>query len=264
MLTDIRIILPLLLAVLIMACSSSVAPATPEPTATVAVTSEVDSPGETAVAEPVESSGDLYCSADTPSLFERAAWTEYQPWPENHRVDLAPIHWATIQLPSDQWENQYESEGFSVYSLPSVGAEDNQWSAALIFYGYYERTVSETLGLTWEEFTQENLLAIEDDGDAVPNYRLVRQWIEEPKPLRPLRVSGANSGNLPTVQDHRAEFRYGVSGEEVEGYGMSKRIGPFYYFVRLDICAYNRSPDREAIVKKLFDSLANGNYGHYW
>ena len=262
--TGVRIILPLLLSVLVMACSGSRTPATPETTVTVAVTSEVTSAVETVASETVTPSGDLQCGDDTPTTFENDDWTEYQPWPENHRVDLAPIHWATIQLPSDQWENQYESEGFSVYSLPSAGATDNQWSAALIFYGYYERTVRETLGLTWEGFTQENLLAIEDDGDAVPNYHLIRQWIEEPKPLRPLQVWGANPVDLPTVQDHRAEFRYGVSGEEVEGYGMSKRIGPFYYFVRLDICASNRSPDREAIVKKLFDSLANGNYGHYW
>ena len=70
--------------------------------------------------------------------------------------------------------------------------------------------------------------------------------------------------------DHRAEFWYnrhsGVVDAVVgvEGYGMSKQIGIFAFFVRLDICASNREPEREAVVDKMFASLSEGDYGGYW
>lgn len=135
-------------------------------------------------------------------------------------------------------------------------------------YVYYEDFIREDLGLSWEEFVQANLDAIADDGDSVPNFRLVRQWDVEPnpKPIPPSTIGGRPSVPSITIRDHRAEFWYGGAGDykSVDGYGMSKRIGPFAYFIRLDVCAYNPSPDRESIVEKLFDSLANSDYGAYW
>ena len=259
MLTGIRIILPLLLAVLIMACSSSVGqPATPPPATAVPEVSPTIEADEATLSEASGSYADFQCNAETPPLFANAEWTEYQ-----------PIHRTSIQLPSDRWEPGYEEPGFAVYFLPAVDASGNQWSAALTFYVYSKGYVREKLGLTWDEFVQANIDAIADDGDAVPNFRLVRQWDVEPKPkpLPPRSIGERPSIPPITIRDHRSEFRYngvGVNNAEVEGYGMSKWIGPYHYFIRLDICAYNRGPDREGTVAKMFDSLANGNYGHYW
>lgn len=114
--TGIRIILTLLLAVLIMACSSSVSQPAKPPSATavpeVTPTIEVN---ETAWSEASGSYADFQCSAETPSPFANAEWTEYQ-----------PLLWTSIKLPSDRWESRYEETGFAVYFLPAADATDNQ------------------------------------------------------------------------------------------------------------------------------------------
>ena len=249
MLIGIRIILPALLVLLMLACSGSATQPVPEPTATVVVTPTASPAEETA-----GSSGIFQCDADTPHPFQNVnTWTEHQ-----------PLHDALLQLPSNVWEQSHKERGLVVYFLPVNGTTENQWSAALTFYGYYETHIRDEVGLTWDEFVQQNLANIADDGDAVPNFRLVRQWEVEPKPMY---VPGAGQfGSLPTIWDQRAEFRYGGVGDDttVDGYGMSKRIGPYYYFVRIDVCANNRDPDGAAVVEKLFDSLSNSGYGNYW
>lgn len=251
LLTGIRIILPLLLAALVMACSSSVAQPTAPPSATaVPEASPTPKVDETTRSGVSGSYADFQCSAETPSPFANAEWTEYQ-----------PLLWTSIKLPSDHWESRYEDSGFTVYFLPAADATGNQWSAALTFYVYYEDFIREDLGLSWDGFVQANLDAIADDGDSVPNFRLVRQWEVQPKPL-PRSLSASRYGPPPIIRDNRAEFRYG-DDKSVDGYGMSKRIGELVYFIRLDVCAYNRSPERETIVEKMFDSLSSG-YGGYW
>lgn len=245
MLIGIRVILPALLVLLMLACSGSATQPIPVPTA--AATPTVPPTEETA-----GSSGIFHCDADTPHPFQNVNWTEYQ-----------PLHGDTIQLPSDRWEQAHKESGLVVYFLPVNGTTENQWSAALTFYGYYETHIRDEVGLTWDEFVQQNLANIADDGDAVPNFRLVRQWEVEPSPL-PL----PSLGFVPplTIRDIRATFRYGGVGDDttVDGYGMSKQIGAFYYFVRLDVCANNRDPDGAAVAEKLFDSVSNDGYGNYW
>ena len=249
MLIGIRFILTALLGLLMLACATATGQQpVPEPTATVAVTPTELPPKATAV-----SSGIFHCDPDTPHPFHNVnTWTEHQPLSD-----------TSIRLPSDRWEQTYKEPGLVVYFMPVSGATDNQWSAALTFYGYYETHIRDEIGLTWEEFVQQNLANIADDGDAVPNYRLVRQWDVEPIPLP---LPGIGFVPPPTIWDIRSTFRYGGVGDDttVDGYGMSKRIGAFYYFVRLDVCANNRDPDGAAVVEKLFDSLSNDGYGNYW
>ena len=258
MLIGIRFILPALLGLLLLACATATGQQ-PSPEPTVAATPTEAPARNTTRSGMTGSWADFQCSPDTPPLFESADWTEYQPLP-----------WTSIKLPSGRWELMGQEEpGFAIYFLPSVNAEDGQWSAALTFYGYYEDFIREDLGLTWEEFAQGNLTAIAEDTAAAPNYRLVRQGDVEPEPL-PRKASARRYGPPPTVLDHRAEFWYnrhsGVVDAivGVEGHVMSKRIGAFAYFVRLDICATNREPEREAVVGKLFDSLSAFTYGGYW
>ena len=251
MLMGIRIILPALLVLLMLACSGGATQPIPDPTATVTATPTASPVGETA-----GSPGIFHCDPDTPHPFHNVnnvnAWTEHQPLSD-----------TSIQLPSDRWEQTYKEPGLVVYFMPVSGATDNQWSAALTFYGYYETHIRDEIGLTWDEFVQQNLANIADDGDAVPNFRLVRQWEVEPSPLP---LPGVGFVPPPTIWDIRATFRYGGVGDDttVDGYAMSKRIGPYYYFVRLDVCANNRDPDGVAVVEKLFDSLSNSGYGNYW
>ncbi len=162
-----------------------------------------------------------------------------------------------MQLPANRWVRRYSDPSLEVYFLPTVGS--NQYSSAVLtVYRYYEDSVREVLGLTWPEFIHANLSAI---ADKVPNYQLLRQWEVKRKPLNPRLLNPA-----PEVWDQRAEFRYGGVDKitAVDGFGLNKRIGPIYYFVRLDVCAYNRETDREEVVKKIFDSLALAGYGGYW
>ena len=258
MLINIRIILPALLVLLMLSCSSSATQPVPEPTTTVAATPTASPATNTSRSGISGSWDDFQCSPDTPPLFDSVDWTEYQPLPE-----------TSIRLPSNRWELGQEETGFAIYFLPAVNAEDGQWSAALTFYTYGEDFIQEDLGLTWDEFAQGNLTSIAEDAAAAPNYRLLRQWDVEPEPL-PRSPGASRYGPPPTVLDHRAEFRYsrhsGVVGDNVgvEGHVMSKRIGIFFYFVRLDICAANREPERESVVDKMFDSLSEGVYGGYW
>lgn len=250
MLIGIRFILPALLGLLLLACATATGQQpVPEPTATVAEAPTVSPSEEIAV-----SSGIFHCDADTPHPFHNVnTWTEHQ-----------PFYGDAIQLPSDLWQQVHEERGLLVYFLTRGNAADNQRVAALTFYSYSDDYVHNELELTWDEFVQQNLANIADDGDVVPNYRLVRQWEVEPKPMY---VPGAGQfGSLPTIWDQRAEFRYGGVGDDttVDGYGMSKRIGPYYYFVRLDVCANNPDPDGVDMVEKLFDSLSNSGYGNYW
>lgn len=248
MLIGIRIILPALLGLLLLACATTTGQQPiPEPTATVEATPTVSPAGETAV-----SSGIFQCDADTPHPFQNVNWTEYQPLGD-----------ASIQLPSNTWDLVHKEPGLVLYFLPVSSTQDKQWSAALTFYGYYEGYVRDEIGLTWDEFVQQNLANIADDGDAVPNYRLVRQWEVEPSPRH--LPSAGQFGPPPTIWDRRAEFRYGGVGDDttVDGYGMSKRIGPSYYFVRLDVCAVSKGEASEAVVAKMFDSLAKDGYGNY-
>lgn len=248
MLIGIRFILPALLGLLLLACATATGQQpVPEPTATVAATPTVSPSEEIAV-----SSGIFHCDPDTPHPFQKVNWTEYQ-----------PLRDVSIQLPSDVWEQAYKERGLVVYFLPVSGTTGNKWSAALTFYGYYENYIRDELGLTWDEFVQQNLADIADDGAVVANYRLVRQWEVEPTPLH--RPGLGQFVPTPTVWDQRAEFRYGGVGDDttVAGYGMSKRIGPSYYFVRLDVCSDDRNTNSEAVAAKLFDSLSDSGYGNY-
>ena len=127
----------------------------------------------------------------------------------------------------------------------------------MAFYGYGYHFVLEG-GLTESDFIQANLSAIER---SERDYQLVREWEVEPEPMseRPLTTAP------PPVQDNRAAFRYsGVGDTEIDGFGLNKRIGPYYYFVRLDVCAHKRETDRDEVVSKMFDSLANSGFGGYW
>lgn len=261
MLINIRIILPALLGLLLLACATATGQQpVPEPTATVEATPTAAPARNTTRSGMTGSWDDFQCSPDTPPLFESAEWEQYQSSDVN-----------SIKLPSDRWELLGQEEpGFAIYFLPASNAADGQWSAALTFYTYYEDFIREDLGLTWDEFAQGNLTAIAEDTAAAPNYSLVRQWDVEPKPLPRRYGERPDDPPPPTILDHRAEFRYsrhsGVVDDVVgvEGHVMSKRIGIFAYFVRLDICAENREPEREAVVDKMFDSLADGFYGGYW
>lgn len=259
MLIGIRFILPALLGLLLLACATATGQQpVPDPTATVAATPTAAPATNTSQSGISGSWDDFQCSPDTPPLFESLDWTDYQPLPE-----------TSIKLPSNRWEFGQAETGFAIYFLPAGNADDGQWSAALTFYTYGEDFIQEDLGLSWAEFAQGNLTAIAEDTAAAPNYRLVRQWDVEPEPL-PRSPGASRYGPPPTVLDHRAEFRYnrhsGVVGDDVgvEGHVMSKRIGIFFYFVRLDICADNRKPERESVVEKMFDSLSEGVYGDYW
>ena len=231
-----------------MACSGSVAPATPEPAATATVAPTATPTAVAEVTEPAVSDGDFQCDVEAPPPFEDVEWTEYEPLKD-----------VTIQLPTSSWELKHKEGGLAVYFLPAVGDSDKS-AAALTVYGYYEAHVrgEQGLNLSWDEFIQANLSAIErTEGQ----YRLARQWEVEPTPMSVRMLMG----EPPLVQDSRADFHYsGVGDTEIDGYGLNKRIGPYYFFVRLDVCAHKREPDREAVVKKLFDSLSDTGYGSYW